>query len=165
MVVGDLTRKRQATAGCRGKHTERISRWGCWLHRLAREPSIDDIPEDRPLSDVERSLVAWMLEHGEPHASSFLPQLKQARVSSRCRCGCASINFSVAGKEPPTTEMDVRSDYLWDDAEGHKFGAFVFAHGGLLAGLDIWSVDGAVTPTWIPRPDQLRPMPLSHNEV
>ena len=114
---------------------------------------------------MERSLVAWMLEHGEPHASSFLPQLKQARVSSRCRCGCASINFSVAGKEPPTTEMDVRSDYLWDDAEGHKFGAFVFAHGGLLAGLDLWSVDGAVTPTWIPRPDQLRPMPLSHNEV
>jgi len=165
MVVGDLTRKRQATAGCPDKHTERISRWGCWLHRLAREPSIDDIPEDRPLSDVERSLVAWMLEHGEPHASSFLPQLKQARVSSRCRCGCASINFSVAGKEPPTTEMDVRSDYLWDDAEGHKFGAFVFAHGGLLAGLDLWSVDGAVTPTWIPRPDQLRPMPLSHNEV
>jgi hypothetical protein len=132
---------------------------------MARAHSTGDIPEDRPLSDEERSLVRWMLEHGESHAPSFLSQLEQARVSSRCRCGCASINFSVAGVEPPTTGMDVLSDYLWNDAEGHKFGAFVFTQGGLLAGLDLWSVDGAVTPTWIPRPDQLRSMPLSHNEV
>ncbi len=132
---------------------------------MARAHSTGDIPEDRPLSDGERSLVRWMLKHGESHAPSFLSQLEQARVSSRCRCGCASINFSVAGEGPPTTGMEVLSDYLWDDAEGHKFGAFVFAQGGLLAGLDLWSVDGVVTPTWIPRPDQLRSMPLSHNEV
>jgi hypothetical protein len=25
-----------ATAGCRGNHIERISKWGCWLHRFVR---------------------------------------------------------------------------------------------------------------------------------
>jgi hypothetical protein len=132
---------------------------------MAREHSTADMPEDRALSDAERSLVEWMLRHGQSHAGSFLAQLEQARVSSRCRCGCASINFSISGKEPPMTGMDVLSDHLWEDAEGHKFGAFVFAQEGLLAGLDLYSLDGAVTPTWLPRAEQLHPMPLSHNEV
>src|SRR5688500_18166398 len=105
---------------------------------MAREPSVADIPEDRPLSDEERSLVRWMLAHGESYAPAFLSQLDDARVSSRCRCGCASVNFSVARSEPNTTGMDVLSDYLWEDAEGHRFGAFVFARGGALAGLDVW---------------------------
>jgi hypothetical protein len=109
--------------------------------------------------------VQWMLEHGESHASSFLAQLEHARVSSRCRCGCASINFSVAGRESPPLGMDILSDHLWEDAEGHHFGAFVFAHSGVLAGLDLYSLDGALTPTWLPTPEQLHPMPRSHNEV
>jgi len=46
---------------------------------MAREHSSSEIAEDRPLSDEERSLVRWMLEHGESHAPPFLPQLEQAR--------------------------------------------------------------------------------------
>ena len=127
---------------------------------MARKHYPDDIPEDRPLIDEECSLVRWMLEHGESHASSFLPQLEQARVASRCRCGCASINFSVPDKESSETGMDVLCDYVWEDAEGHKFGAFIFVRGGLLAGLDLYSVDGAVTPSWLPKPEQLHPLPF-----
>ena len=132
---------------------------------MAREHSTGDIPDHRALSDDERALVGWMLEHGESNATSFLPQLEQASVSSRCRCGCASVNFSVAGKESSVTGMDILSDYVWEDAEGHKFGAFVFARGGLLAGLDLYSVDGAVTPTWLPKPEQLHPLPVAGREV
>ena len=68
---------------------------------MAREHSTGDIPEDRALSDDERALVGWMLEHGESNATSFLPQLEQASVSSRC----ASVNFSVGGKESSVTGM------------------------------------------------------------
>jgi len=132
---------------------------------MAREHSTGDIPEDRALSDDERVLVGWMLEHGESHATSFLQQLEQASVSSRCPCGCASVNFSVAGKESSVTGMDILSDYVWEDAEGHKFGVFVFARGGLLAGLDLYSVDGAATPTWLPKPKQLHPLPVAGREV
>jgi len=126
---------------------------------MARKHYADDIPEDRPLSDEERSLVHWMLEHGETHAPAFLPQLEQARVASRCRCGCASVNFSIAGKESSEIGMDILCDYVWENAEAHKFGAFLFARGGLLAGLDLYSVDGPVTPKWLPRPEQLHPSP------
>jgi hypothetical protein len=86
---------------------------------MAREHSSSEIAEDRPLSDEERFLVHWMLEHGESHAPAFLPQLEQARVASRCRCGCASIDFSVAGKQSSVTGMDILSDYVWEDGEGH----------------------------------------------
>ena len=128
---------------------------------MAREHSSSEIAEDRPLSDEERSLVRWMLEHGESHAPPFLPQLEQARVASRCPCGCASVDFSVAGRRSSVTGMDILSDHVWEDAEGHKFGAFVFARGGLLAGMDLYSVDGAVTPTWLPKPEQLHPLPFT----
>jgi hypothetical protein len=132
---------------------------------MAREHTISEIPEDRPLSDEERSFVQWMLEHGAKHATSFLAQLSQARVAGRCQCGCASINFSVAGKRPSIVGMDILSDYDWEDAQGHKFGAFVFARGGLLAGLDLYSIDGAVTPTWLPKPEQLHPSVFATPEV
>jgi hypothetical protein len=132
---------------------------------MERELYADDIPEERPLSDAERRLVQWMLEHGESHAPEFLPQLEQATVRSRCRCGCASINFAVADRHSFDRAMDILSDYVWEDNEGHKFGAFVFAHGGLLAGLDLSSVDGAVTPTWLPKPEELIELPLKKPEV
>ena len=131
---------------------------------MTRDHSTGDIPEDRPLSDEERSLVRWMLEHGESHAPSFLSQLEQARVGSRCRCGCASVNFSVAGKEPAGTGMDILSDQVWEEGEGH-FGVFVFGLSGSLAGLEVYSLDGAVTPTWLPRSEQLRPFPHATQQV
>jgi len=122
---------------------------------MAFEQTSSEIAENRVLSDEERSLVHWMLEHGESHAPAFLAQLEQALVVSRCPCCCASVDFSVAGKQSSVTAMDILSDSLWEDAERHKFGAFVFARGGLLAGLEVYSLDGAVTPTWLPKPEQL----------
>jgi hypothetical protein len=71
----------------------------------------------------------------------------------------------VADRHSSEYAIDILSDYLWEDAEGHKFGAFVFAHGGLLAGLDLYSRDGAVAPTWAPTPDQLKPMGVAKREV
>jgi hypothetical protein len=130
---------------------------------MASKHSTTEIPDNRALSDEERSLVGWMLEHGESRAPSFLPQLEQARVAARCHCGCASINFAIASQRAPNSgPMDILSDYVWQDSERHKFGAFVFARGGLLAGLDVYSVDGAVTPTWLPKPSQLRPLPFAN---
>jgi hypothetical protein len=57
--------------------------------------------------------------------------------------------------------MDIIADFDWYDTEGHRFGAFLFARDSLLAGLDIYSIDGAVTPTWLPKPEQLRILPLA----
>jgi hypothetical protein len=75
---------------------------------MAREHSTTEIPEDRVLSGDERSLVRWMLEHGESHALPFLPQLEEARVAARCPCGCASIDFAIGTKRAPNSGgMDI----------------------------------------------------------
>jgi hypothetical protein len=121
--------------------------------------SSQHITEDRALTEQEHALVRWLLEHGEQHAKGFVSQLSDARVVARCTCGCASVDFAIAGQRAPTTgSMDILSDYGWRDASGHLFGAFVFARGGLLAGLDLWSIDGQATATYLPEPSELTPI-------
>ena len=121
------------------------------------------IAEDRELTSQEHALVQWLLEHGEPDATAFLPQLETARVASRCSCGCASIDFSIAGMQPTRDDggMDILSDYSWRDSAGHLFGAFVFARGRRLAGLELWSIDGQATAKHLPQTRELTPLEIN----
>lgn len=120
------------------------------------------IEVDRALTVEEVALVRWLLEHGEADNAAYLQQLKLARVRRLCSCGCASIDFSVAGQVPPKGGMDVRSDFQWRSAAGHLNGAFVFAQGGILAGLDLWSIDGGETPDTLPPTEALVPYGSPH---
>lgn len=122
------------------------------------------IPEDRPLTPQEQALVRWLLEHGNPDAARFLPQLADARVVSRCPCGCASIDFAIAGAVPPAgAGMRVLADYQWQGADGEQFGVFVFERAGLLAGLEVWSVDGLAAASALPMIGQLQPLVFSRS--
>jgi hypothetical protein len=131
---------------------------------MAQEHSVTTIPEQRPLTAQERLLVQWLLEHGEPEARGFISQLSVATVAGRCSCGCASIDFAVGERHAPTSgPMDILADYIWRDGQSHVFGIFVFAREGLLAGLEVYSVDGLADATQLPQPDQL--VPLAKAEV
>ena len=115
--------------------------------------------EDRPLTQPEQALVRWLLEHGNPDAAGYLSQLAEARVVSRCPCGCASIDFAIGGTTPPAgAGMHVLSDYVWQAGEGTHGGVFVFSCGGLLAGLEVWSADGTEAAASLPAVEWLRPM-------
>jgi hypothetical protein len=117
------------------------------------------IPEDRPLTVAEETLVRWLLQNGTGQASSFLPQLSEERVVSRCYCGCASIDFAIDGVKPVTgSGIDILADYVWQTEDGLRFGVFVFARAGLLAGLEVWSVDGLAPAVTLPKIGQLRPL-------
>jgi hypothetical protein len=116
------------------------------------------ILEDRPLSGQEASLVRWMLEHGTSEAAKFLPQLPDARVASRCPCGCASVNFSVAGASPPPGALGILGDFQFHTPEGHLCGAFVFERAGVLAGVEVWSIDGLTVPSTLPAIEKLEPV-------
>ena len=121
--------------------------------------TLEDINEDRPLTEQERSLIRWLLEHGKQQAAAFVPQISDARVVARCACGCASVELAIAGRcAPKSVGMEILSDFGWRDASGHHFGAYVFARGGLLAGLDLWSIDGQATATRLPEPGELSPI-------
>ena len=115
------------------------------------------IDVDRPLASNELAVVQWLLEHGDGDNSLFLEQLKSARVVRLCGCGCASIDFSISGKRPQHFAMRVLSDHQWRNDQGHLFGAFVFEQDGLLAGLDLWSVDGQAMPDSMPPLESLVP--------
>jgi len=112
------------------------------------------IPERRDLTPAEMHLLRWLLEHGEPQAREFVPQLNGLRVVSRCPCGCPSINFVPEG----TGGMEILSDYVFEDAHGHTTGVFAFASGSALAGIEVWSIAGEPIPEHVPDPSVLRPI-------
>lgn len=123
--------------------------------------SAADIPEDRPLTEHETALVRWLLQHGTAATTEILPQLANVRVVSRCYCGCASVNFAVGGVvPPPSNRISILADFQYRNADGHLCGVFVFERTGLLAGLEVWSVDGLSTPATLPAIEQLQPISL-----
>lgn len=116
------------------------------------------MPEiNRQLTAHERRLVSWMLEHGGPEASAFLPQLEEVEVTSwKCECGCASINFQIRGRheEQPGASVHPLADFIFGEGDALS-GIFVFEMNGLLSGLEVYGLAG-VAPTSLPQPEDLR---------
>lgn len=113
--------------------------------------ALAEIPDNRELSVAERQLTRWLLERAGPDAAALLGQVDQVRVVSRCGCGCASVNFDLEGQGWRTPGgMTVYAEHEWRDADGRLCGIFVFAKGGWLAGLEVWSPDGTAPPGDLP---------------
>lgn len=111
---------------------------------------------NRQLTDEERRLVRWMLEHGCPGAPAFLSQLDEAEVTPwKCSCGCASINFQIRGRPEAPPGVHVIADFVFGADEGLS-GVFVFENDGVLSGLEVYGLAGDA-PRALPRPEELRP--------
>jgi hypothetical protein len=111
----------------------------------------EELPRD--LSPEERVLIQWLLEHGLDAAKAYLPLPSDLHVVSRCACGCASIGFV----DLPKAALKVLSDYQFRDRLDHLCGVFVFEKAGRLAGLELWSIDGAAPASELPSIDALEP--------
>ncbi len=109
---------------------------------------------ERDLTSVERDLTEWMLRHGRPDARHYLPQLENATVASLCPCGCASIDFAIQGQVASENSLDILGDYLFGGPDDLA-GAFVFARGGVLAGLEVYGLTRD-NPKELPHPASLR---------
>ena len=106
--------------------------------------------------------MRWMLQHGEPEAEAYLDQVDEAIVSGGCGCGCASIDFQVGDRHVDKKKgMTILSDYLYGP-ESPPFGAFVFAHGDTLGGLEVYGF--GETADRLPAPEELRALPESISE-
>jgi hypothetical protein len=111
---------------------------------------------NRPLTDAERDLARWMLEHGTEEARQYLDQLKLAEVTPwRCRCGCASINFQIKGHAEAPPGAEILGEFLLNDGD-HQSGIFIYSSGGLLKGIDVYGLAGDA-PSVLPRPENLSP--------
>jgi hypothetical protein len=111
----------------------------------------------RQLADHEQHLLRWMLEHGNPEAAAFLPQLDEVEVTPwKCKCGCASINFQLRGhgEAPPGTPVHPIADFIFGAGDAVS-GIFVFEKNGMLSGLEVYGLAGDA-PKSLPRPEELR---------
>jgi hypothetical protein len=150
------TLKRQGTLLTRGRlrpHTPPRS------SAIARDPATTI--SDRPLSDVERGLIQWLLEHGGANAANYVSQLDQTRVAAQCPCGCPTVDLAVGEARPAGGDKEILSDYQWQGPGDARFGVFVFARAGLLAGLEVWSIDGIETPSRLPDTTELQPLAMA----
>jgi hypothetical protein len=114
----------------------------------------DSTFERRPLTPSERGLARWMLEHGNPDAAMFLPQLERATVVAGCGCGCASFDLEIADLPAPSGPLRLLGDYVFGD-EATLAGAFIFERGGVLAGVEVYGL-ARDAPKDLPSPHMLR---------
>jgi hypothetical protein len=111
---------------------------------------------DRPLTPDETQLIRWMLEHGNPEAQVFIPQLEKAKATPwRCPCGCASINLSIDGQPEPAGGLHVLADFMFG-TDADLSGIFVFEKSGILAGLEVYGLATEALKI-LPFPEALRP--------
>lgn len=113
-------------------------------------------PKNRPLTLDEMSLARWMLEHGDPEALAFVPQLDMAEVTPwRCGCGCASINFQICGRPEAPPGVHILGDFVVGAGDCLS-GAFIFASGGILSGIEVYGLAGEA-PHVLPSIEELQP--------
>lgn len=113
---------------------------------------------NRRLTEAERRLVRWMLEHGGPEASAFLPQVELAEVTPwRCPCGCASLGFRIQGMPEAPSGVHPIADYYFGDGDSLS-GIFLYEKDGILGGLEVYGLAGDA-PRSLPEPETLRTSP------
>lgn len=110
---------------------------------------------NRELTDHERRLLRWMLEHGSTEAAAFLPQLELIEVTPwHCGCGCASLQFRIRGRPEAPAGVHPIADFIFN--EGDKLsGIFVYEKEGTLSGLEVYGLAGDA-PESLPQPEALR---------
>lgn len=113
-------------------------------------------PQNRPITDEERSLIDWLLNHGVPGAEKFLPQVDSLVVVSRCTCGCPTVDFSASGEAVPHESDHILADYL-ASVDGQDVGVILFQRGGRLISLEVYSTAGSDKPFGLPKIETLHP--------
>lgn len=112
--------------------------------------------DNRQLTDHERLLVRWMLEHCGRDVAEFLAQLELAEVTPwKCQCGCASINFQIRGLPEAPPSVHPITDFVFGNDDTLS-GIFVFENDGVLSGLEVYGLAGDA-PKSLPHPEELRP--------
>ena len=96
--------------------------------------------ESRPITDSELEVVRWLIEHartpsGEGYSSINLERL---HVIDRCHCGCASVDFELAGQ---SSDARVVADAIVQRPNGTQAGVILWGSGGHVTGLELYNLD------------------------
>jgi len=106
------------------------------------------VPNIRELTSRERSLIERLLLHGTPASRSYIEQLPRVTVTSRCGCGCPTVDLAVGGRVASLGSPTViLSEAGAISPEGISFGIILHGREGLISELEVYPMDeeGAFT--------------------
>lgn len=114
------------------------------------------IRDERPLTNQERALLEWLIQNGTGNSTELMAQLAEARVVSRCGCGCPTIDLAIGTRVEPTRGgSDIVADAFGKSPEGYAVGVILHLREGLLSELEVYA-NGNVGPFSTPNPASLK---------
>jgi len=114
----------------------------------ATNPTRD--PLNRPLTQEERDLIRWLIEHSfVKDAGDLLPQIDRLSVVAKCNCGCPTIDFALDGEPVVRKSGGFISDW---DAEVNGMPVYVqlWRSNGRISTLEVGSYPGTDQPFGLP---------------
>jgi len=93
------------------------------------------------LTEGERTLLQWLLEHGGEDTSQYQSQVKELRVVGGCTCGCPTIDLAVGESDHTTIGAShILADFEGITPEGVDVGVLLRARQGQLSELEVFSL-------------------------
>lgn len=112
-------------------------------------------PLNRPLTQHERDLIRWLIEHGfDKDGSHFLEQIDRLSVVAKCTCGCPTIDFALDGKPVAQKGEKCTSDWL-ADVDGMPVGIMLWQVNDRISTLEVYSLPGTDQPFGLPNIDSI----------
>jgi hypothetical protein len=106
-------------------------------------------PVERQLTQQEKDLVRWLAEHSHRETSRLLPQIERLTITSKCTCGCPTIDFALDGVLPERKNHYLISDWL-AEVDGEAVGVMLFETNGQISMLEVYSLAGSDKPFGLP---------------
>jgi hypothetical protein len=103
----------------------------------------------RPLTQHERDLVRWMIDHSHKDASLLLPQIDRLSVVAKCNCGCPTIDFALDGESVAKEGEQLVSDWI-ADVDGMPVYVQLWRSNDRISTLEVGSLPGTDKPFGLP---------------
>src|SRR5687768_11630381 len=91
---------------------------------------------DRPLQPAEIELLEWLLSSARESDADVLTEWERYRVVSGCDCGCGTLDFTVAEREPSVTTHRIIADAFGVSPEGIQVNVIVHTESGIVTELE-----------------------------
>lgn len=85
---------------------------------------------------------------------SFLPQLRGARVTGQCSCGCPTVDLRVADGIPAAQPQDNPVGDALGAVDGNTVGVMLLHNGGYLTCLEVYDLSDGDIPRPFGLPDR-----------
>jgi len=107
-------------------------------------------PLNRALTQHERDLIRWLIEHSfVKDASRLLSQIDRLSVVAKCNCGCPTVDFALDGEPVARKGEQCISD--WDaEVDGMPVFVQLWRCNDQISTLEVGSYPGSDRPFELP---------------